>query len=1246
MNEMPGFSPRQHPEGRRFDFFFDRLDTCLRKGRGFSLFQADTGCVSEFAEECERRGLAPLSVPLSALEEGLARLPGTAPFVVVIQDVSFPEFIEMASQVADRLIFPLWFRRIPICFFSWLDREAYVAQPIRGEDIHRNVPGVVRVLLAEQALTLLERSNYQIHSPAQLELQAPTIQFTPAEEKIRSALEAHQIPFEPQVRLGRQVVDFLVELQNKKVVVECESRVHPGLNGQKDQGTTLAGYPLCRLSAAEIGADPEKCIRMVQQAIHYRTLSAYAIDNDLDPSQQQAIALVSGPIRVLAPAGSGKTKTLVNRILHLLNQGIAADRILALAFNKKARDEMQDRLERRGVKEVEVRTFHSFGYEIVREGLGWTFSSSQKKTAKALMKAAIQEHTELPALRNQDPLEAFLGGLRQAKMELPPLSTVTVEYGDKIYPLEPIFYSYLKKQASAAFVDFDDMIYLAVRLLLENQALRRKYQSRFAFVLVDEFQDLNEAQLLMLQIIGLPENNIFAVGDDDQMIYGFRGADVKHIVEFEKRFPVATTHVLNTNYRSSRMIVRHANWLIRNNRDRVSKDIQPRKDAQPGRFELAGGVSLLEQARQAAAWLADHKKQNNLNWRDYAVLYRYNAYEYPLALMLDAFGIPHTPVATGQLFKSSVGMDVYSYLQVLLFPQEAKASDFERILKRPNKFLTNQLIAQARDWTSFEALPSLPGLRNWERQKLTDFIGLVEHSSRLARGEEDTQTTWAAGQAREDGSQVAGMLSQSQDNRSPTGKAATQLSGDASPSQSDGSQSRRDKSQAHWAAASPPRENLSQPQGNTSLSRRDTAPAREAGSQSAADCLQTLKADFGLAEFYREQSRIADDLDQASSEGLLDVMIALAGNHKTPLTFYQFLCKSIADQEADPEKETGNGSPDREEAANWVQLSTIHKVKGREFRNVVYFNLSQNTGDPKQAAFVEEERRVAYVAATRPTDDLLITFSTTKPSEFLREIALNPQYSEVEEDDLQRSISSTGLRLERANVVLEQLEARKQKQIAGFRELKKTNTGKHSTWLQGLLNQVQLWRIDRALARIEGTEGQIKAHREATIAVLERELRAMEEEARMRVALLGRDLIADLVPPTKEAMNTAWKEATKQGDLARVRSLLEKGMEINAKDEHGQTALMNAAHAGQVELVRLLIGQGADLNVTSKYNLSALMLALIARRTEAARLLIEAGADVNIRSTRNFSGITALSLAEQDGQDEIASLLKQKGALP
>ena len=1032
MNASPGLSLRANPETRSFDFFFDRLDTCLRKGRGFSLFHADDGCVADFSQECERRGLTPFTIYLSTVQNGWGDIPASSDsqsFVILIQDLSYAEFIERASVIADRIVFPLWFRRTAMCFFSWLDAEAYETPRIQGDDLHRDASRAIRSLLAEQTVTLLKRSNYQLASPQLLALgdggPVPELLFTPIEEKMRSALEAHNLPYQSHVRLGRQVVDFLVNVGEGKVVVECESKAFHEPSQDIQKGLSLAGYPACRFSGSQIEANVEQCIREIQGAVHARTLPNHRLDEDLDSSQREAVASVSGPIRVLAPAGSGKTKTLVNRILHLLNQGIASERILALAFNKKARDEMQDRLERRGVRGVDVRTFHSFGYEIVREGAGWTFGgSTQKKTARALMKDAIQEHAQLPALRNRDPLDAFMAGLRRAKMELPALSTVTVEYGDKVYPLEPIFHSYVQKQLSNNFVDFDDMIYMAVRLLLEKSTLRRDYQSRFEFVLVDEFQDLNEAQLLLLQIIGLPENNIFAVGDDDQMIYGFRGADVKHIVEFEKRFPVASTHVLNTNYRSSQMLVRHAGWLIRQNRDRVSKDIQPRRAAQPGRFEVAGHTSLLEQAKYVATWLAEHKKQNNLNWRDYAVLYRYHAFQFPVAVMLDALGIPHSPAETRQLFQSAVGMDIYSYLQVALFPREAKASDFERILKRPNKLLSNQLIAQAQDWDSLTQLRELTTLRDWERQTLTDFTARLERFSQTAHP----------------------------------------------------------------------------------------------GKMTAADCMQKLKTEFGLTAFYQEQSRLSDDLDQAGDEGLLDVITALAGTFKTPQEFFQFISKSLADASREGENSARNGTAERDVAnPNEVYLSTIHRAKGKEFRNVIYFNLSQTAADPptgnsQRASFVEEERRITYVGATRAKDDLLITFAANKPSAFLQEIALNPSYRDIEEADLKRGLTSARLQLERERVVLKQLEEQKEYELGTFRELTTSQSNQGPAWLRWLLNKIQLWRIDRALARVEGIEGQIKTHKEETIASLEREIQAIEEEGRMRMALLGKP-----IPPARPA---------------------------------------------------------------------------------------------------------------------------------
>src|SRR5688572_20724894 len=163
MNQSPGFSPRANPAiaARSFDFFFDRLDTCLRKGRGFSLFQADAACVKDFSEGCQRRGLAPFTISLSAVQNGFADASAWSAaakpaFVVLIQDLPYAEFVELADLSADRLVFPLWFRRIPICFFSWLGREAYDANPIKGQDLHQDFPRAIRALLAEQVLTLLE----------------------------------------------------------------------------------------------------------------------------------------------------------------------------------------------------------------------------------------------------------------------------------------------------------------------------------------------------------------------------------------------------------------------------------------------------------------------------------------------------------------------------------------------------------------------------------------------------------------------------------------------------------------------------------------------------------------------------------------------------------------------------------------------------------------------------------------------------------------------------------------------------------------------------------------------------------------------------------------------------------------------------------------------------------------------------------------------------------------------------------
>ncbi|MFQ5615811.1 MAG: ATP-dependent helicase, partial [Anaerolineales bacterium] len=341
----------------------------------------------------------------------------------------------------------------------------------------------------------------------------------------------------------------------------------------------------------------------------------------------------------------GKTRTLTNRITNLINHGVPGGRILALAFNRKAMQEMNERLAARGVTGVNVRTFHSFGYEIARQA-GWHYDEATRQTTlRQLLRQAVERHATLPA-HGKDPLAPYLAALRRAKLELPPLAEITVRQDGKRVPFAPIFETFLGLQTRRRALNFTDMIYQAIRALLDDDALRDAVQNQFEYVLVDEFQDLNKAQMLLLQILALPENNLFVVGDDDQMIYGWRGAEVRHILDFPKRYPTAETVILGINYRSARKIVNHSRWLIGHNPERVGKNIQARQPAPSegtgrGLLDIRLHDGVREQATGAAAWIASQKEAHGLEWDDFAVLYRANDDARNVIPALEKQGIPY-----------------------------------------------------------------------------------------------------------------------------------------------------------------------------------------------------------------------------------------------------------------------------------------------------------------------------------------------------------------------------------------------------------------------------------------------------------------------------------------------------------------------------------------------------------------------------------------------------------------------------
>ncbi|HNW59626.1 MAG TPA: ATP-dependent helicase [bacterium] len=643
-------------------------------------------------------------------------------------------------------------------------------------------------------------------------------------------------------------------------------------------------------------------------------LPLYALDENLDPSQRTAVAHLLGPIRVLAPAGSGKTRTLINRIIHLLNQGIEPGEIVALAFNKKAADEMVARLQSRGIATAQrlhqpgvvVRTFHGFGYEIIRRALGWSYDGrSEQEKLRQLMQQAVAPHHQLKQRRNQDALEPFLAALSHAKMDLLLEEQMTAETEEGSVPFAPIFGEFLKLQKKSHFCNFDDMIYLTLVLLLERPGLRQELQQRFHFVLVDEFQDLNAAQILLMNLLALPQNNLFVVGDDDQMIYGWRGADVRHILDFTRRYGGAVDCTLTTNYRSAQAIVRHAGWLIGHNRHRVAKPMGTPPAAAPGSVEFKNCSSLWEQAREAAGWISAHQAAGGGEWHDFAILFRYHAYKYIAAILLDAAGVPHTPVDGSSLAQTAAGRDLHAWLALILKGEAAPVEALRRTLKRPNRFFPNHFINGITTEEDLAYAAESEEVEDWLRQALQTFLGDLHYLRELI--------------------------------------------------------ARKQKPDAYLAH---------------------------------------MSMIIGLQDFYKQQKRPYMALDEAGLEVLLDVLISVAGSFSSIRDFFNALDRALTAPAL-----TAPAPPAPVAEQDGVILSTIHAAKGREFRYVVLYQFNGPGSCPEEE--MEEERRVAYVGATRAAAGVLALGPASAPGQFMRELAFNPLFAGESSRSLTRKIERT-----------------------------------------------------------------------------------------------------------------------------------------------------------------------------------------------------------------------------------------------
>ncbi|MDE1547687.1 DNA helicase PcrA [Jeotgalibaca caeni] len=409
----------------------------------------------------------------------------------------------------------------------------------------------------------------------------------------------------------------------------------------------------------------------------------------LNPKQQEAVLKTEGPLLIMAGAGSGKTRVLTHRMAYLLEEkGVNPWNILAITFTNKAAKEMKDRVIRIVGpigNDMWVSTFHSMCVRILRreaEQIGYSrnFTISDQSETETLMKRIVKE-------RNLDPKKyeprMILGKISTAKNELltpKAYANMTGNPFDQI--VAECYQSYQRALENAQSMDFDDLIMLTVRLFEEHPDILTYYQNKFHYIHVDEYQDTNYAQYQLVRLMAKKFENICVVGDADQSIYGWRGADMTNILNFEHDYPKAKVVLLEQNYRSTKNILKAANGVISNNQNRKEKNLWTDND-DGERITYYRAQSEHDEARYIVSTMQEQKEKMGRKYGDFAILYRTNAQSRVIEDTLVKSNIPYKMVGGRKFYDRKEIKDVMAYLRLLSNP--ADDLSFNRIINVPKR---------------------------------------------------------------------------------------------------------------------------------------------------------------------------------------------------------------------------------------------------------------------------------------------------------------------------------------------------------------------------------------------------------------------------------------------------------------------------------------------------------------------------------------------------------------------------------
>lgn len=465
----------------------------------------------------------------------------------------------------------------------------------------------------------------------------------------------------------------------------------------------------------------------------------------LNPQQAEAVINTEGPMLIMAGAGSGKTKVLTCRVANLLQKGVRPYRILAITFTNKAAAEMRERVNNMSgpaAKDVWLFTFHAFCARFLRmeidklPGYGGNFAIYDTADSQNLIKQILKE-MNLDDKRFQP--SGILSRISNAKNALQDAVAFARQAGDFYeQKVADIYSRYEQKLQLNNALDFDDLLMLSIKLLQENKEVREKYQDRFDYLLVDEYQDTNHAQYLLTKFLAAKHRNICVVGDADQSIYGWRGADIQNILDFEKDYPDAKVIKLEQNYRSTQIILDAANAVIENNTGRKPKNLwtENKSGADIIYFQA---VDERDEARFVIEQLQNLQRTENKKLGDMAILYRTNTQSRIFEEMLIKSGISYNMVGGLKFYERKEIKDIIAYLRVIFNP--ADSLSLLRIINVPKRGIGDaslakiQAYAAANNVSLFEAVSNaaaIDGLSSRFVSKLDDLAGIIFELMNLA----------------------------------------------------------------------------------------------------------------------------------------------------------------------------------------------------------------------------------------------------------------------------------------------------------------------------------------------------------------------------------------------------------------------------------------------------------------------------------------------------------------------------------